>query len=348
MIRVGIVGYGMAAQVFHIPLLLDNPAFDIRAVVSSQTEAVQSALPQALVFDDLERMLAEVELDLVVITTPNHLHYPQAKQCLEADLAVVLEKPMTTDLADAERLKALCEARHGFLRVYHNRRFDGDFLTVQKLIQSGQLGSVKLFQSHWDRFRPVVRDRWRESAINGAGIWFDLAPHLLDQALRLFGMPKALSARLSILRDGGQSDDYAHVLLHYDTHEVILHTSPFQAAPNPRFTVQGSAGTFVKYGLDLQEAQLKAGFRPSAPDFGLDDKALYGTLYRDNQAPEIIPTERGQFGTFYSQLADALTAHRQNKPLLNNTLASLDDAINVMRLLTLAQQSALEGKTLFL
>lgn len=343
MIRVGIVGYGMVTQVFHLPLLLNNPAFEVVALVSRQKDALQSALPQVTVYDDLENMLNHEKLDLAIIATPNHLHFPQTKACLEHGVAVVLEKPMTTRYADALALKALCQEKQGLLAVFHNRRFDGDFLTVQKLIQSGQLGSVKLFQSHWDRFRPVVRDRWRESAGEGAGIWFDLAPHMIDQTLALFGMPKALSARLSILRDGGQSDDYAHVLLHYDTHEVILHTSPFQAAPNPRFTVQGSAGTFVKYGLDLQEAHLKAGIRPSDPAFGQDDKALYGTLYRDNQAPETIPTERGQFPQFYQAIANAIT---EGSPIAS-PLATLDDALNTMFLLELAHQSALEQKTLF-
>ena len=343
MIRVGIVGYGMAAQVFHLPFLLEHKSFRVQAIVSSQREALQSALPTLNIYEDLNAMLERESLDLVVITTPNYLHYPQAKQCLEAGIAVVLEKPMTTNLDDAKRLKALCEQKNGFLRVFHNRRFDGDYLTVKALIQEGKLGKIKVFQSYWDRFRPVVRARWREGSGDGAGIWFDLAPHLLDQALDLFGLPQAVTARLSILREGGLSDDYAHVLLHYPEHEVVLNTSPFQAAPNPRFHIQGTEGTFVKYGLDPQENHLKEGLRAQDADYGIEDKALYGTLYRPNQAPEIIPTQRGQFSVFYHEIEKTL-----HQPHADSPLASLDEALNVMRVLEASIQSALQQRTLLL
>lgn len=339
MIRTAIIGYGMSARTFHLPFITRHPAYRLTAIVSRQSELDLAAHPHARHYPDLDSLLADDACDLVVITTPNTLHYPQARQCLEAGKHIVLEKPMTIALAEAEALIALAERQQRHLSVYHNCRLNGDFLTVQKLLAANRLGQIRTVRLQWDRFRPEVRDRWRENAGPGSGIWYDLGPHMVDQALILFGMPEAVSARIRALRPQSPSDDYAHVQLHYPAHEVILHTAPYSTAPTPRFTLEGDGGNYRKYGLDPQEAQLKSGMDPRDAAFGHEDPAQHGLLYYPDGRTETIPTERGRFIDYYDNLAAAI----HGKAALAVQPAQ---ALDVMRILLLAHNSARQGKTL--
>lgn len=339
MINVAVVGYGMAAQTFHLPLLMANADFMLTAIVSRQTDADLSRYPQAKQYPDVASMLAQAAVDLVVITTPNDLHYSQALQCLLADKHVVIEKPMVLNMAEGLDLQDVARQRQRVLSVFHNRRWDSDFLTLRDLLAQGRMGKVRLFETHWDRFRPQYRHRWRENAGAGGGIWYDLAPHLLDQSLQLFGAPLAVSARLRALRTGSPAVDYAHVQLHYPEHEVILHTSPFQNAPNPRYVLQGESATYVKYGFDPQEAQLKAGLSPRAAAYGVEAVENHGLLYLADGTTERIASQRGDFPAFYQNIAQAI---KGTAPLA----VKVEEVLQSTALLNLAIQSDIQQKTL--
>lgn len=341
MIRVALIGHGMSARTFHLPFITRHPAYRLTGIVSRQSVPDLSAYPHARHYPDLDTLLADNNCDLVTITTPNTLHYPQAKQCLEAGKHVVLEKPMTITLAEAEALVALAARQQRHLSVYHNCRLNGDFLTVKKLLADKRLGHIRTYRTHWDRFRPAVRDRWRENAGPGSGIWYDLGPHMIDQALLLFGLPEAVSAHIRALRPGSASDDYAHVQLHYPEHEVILHTAPYGCAPTPRFIIEGDEGNYRKYGLDPQEAQLKGGMDPHDPAFGVEEPEQHGIFYHPDGSQETIPTERSRFIDYYDNLAAAI---RGEAPLA----VQPEEALAVMRVLLLAHESARQGKTLAL
>lgn len=201
MLHVAVIGHGMAAQTFHHPLIHACPETQLAAIVSSK-ESLDIAVKH---YRDTATMLADNSIDLVVITSPNDTHFSLAKQCLEAGKHVVLEKPMTITLAEAQDLFTIADKAQRLLSVFHNRRLDGDFLTVQKLLREEKLGTIRTLRSQWDRYRPEVRNRWRENAGVGSGIWYDLAPHMLDQALILFGKPQAITATIRPIRPGSQS-----------------------------------------------------------------------------------------------------------------------------------------------
>lgn len=338
MIRTGVVGYGFSAQTFHLPLIECGDNIHLSAISTSKTPlVVQEKYPDVMVYSSGRRMIRESAIDLVVITAPNDAHFALAREALECGKHVILEKPMVCLSSEGEELVGLARSRGLTLSVFHNRRWDGDFLTVKKIINDGSLGDVRYFESHFDRFRPTVRYRWREIPGQGAGIWFDLGSHLLDQALLLFGMPEALTARCLATRDKSEATDYFHVILHYSGREIILHSSSFSAGPNLRFHIQGTEGSFIKYGLDPQENQLKSGMLPGHPLFGQENAKHYGVLYTESKR-DVIPTEFGRYISYYLELADAI----------NNGTAppvSAEEGVQVIRLLELAEISSREGKT---
>ncbi len=306
-LQVGIIGYGFAGATFHAPLIEATEGLTLSCVASSNAERVWQTRPGMKVVATPGQLLADGAIDLVVIATPNDTHYPLAKAALEAGKHVVIDKPFTLDVAQARQLIALA-AQHGRqLSVFHNRRWDSDFLTVASLLASGQLGQVRHVESHFDRYRPQVQDRWRESAVQGGGLWYDLGIHLADQALQLFGKPSALWLDLQRQRQGALADDWFHAVLHYDGLRVILHASALTAAPAPRFVLHGTAGSFVKYGLDTQEAALKRGERPGAAGWG--DDPLHGilTLSRDDVLTSAChPTLPGDYTVYYAAMRDAI------------------------------------------
>jgi len=243
MIKTAIVGFGYSAQTFHLPFLKAHPDFELTGVCTRRPEAVSEQLSGFLVGSDLNQLLADERIALVVITLPNQFHYKAAKACLEAGKHVVLEKPMTTSVGEAEVLIKLARSQNRLLTVFHNRRWDGDFLTVKALLQEQRLGPLHYFSSQFDRFRPQVRQRWKEADEPGGGVWYDLGPHLVDQALELFGPPGGAEGSIRRLRPGSPGVDYFHVTLHYPALEVVLQSSPYCAGPVPRFTLQGEIGS---------------------------------------------------------------------------------------------------------
>lgn len=337
-IKTAVVGYGFSAKTFHLPFIDTLSHFEVSAISSSQADAVKSDFPGALHYETAEEMILNSDAQLVIITAPNDVHFSLAKLALENNKHVILEKPFVTKVADGVALIALAEEKNLILSVYHNRRWDGDFLTAKKLIEEKTLGEIKHVESHFDRFRPKVNPRWRETASDGGGILFDLAPHLIDQALVLFGLPEALTAQCKIMREGSTNVDYFNLLLDYPGKTVVLSATLFCAAPNSRFTIQGDRGTYVKTGLDPQEDRLKAGVKPITEDWGSESETEYGTLYLDDSS-QTVKTETGGYQHYYVQMADAI----------NNVSAppvSAKEALENIRLIELSMESHRLGKRL--
>ena len=310
MISTLLVGFGFSATTFHLPFLNYLPQFSIDVVISSKPDAVKAVLPHAEVYSSLEEALKIHDVDLVIITTPNHLHGQQARIALEHSCHVLVEKPFTLNSEEAEALVDLANAQNKQLCVYHNRRFDGDFLTIKKLIDEGRLGEIKRLESRFDRFRPIPRNRWRENAGPGSGIFWDLGPHLIDQALQLFGEPKEVSASIQTLRENGQSDDTFDVTLHYSDKVVKLGSSAFQAGATLRYDLQGTKGSFRKFYLDPQEDQMRAGLSFDDENWALTNDREHGVLAVVNESgqlmEETVTTLKGEYLTFFNRLAHAI------------------------------------------
>ncbi|PPU06420.1 oxidoreductase [Xanthomonas arboricola] len=341
--NLAVVGYGYVGRTFHAPLIAGTPGLALHSVVSSKPQQVQADFPDVAVLADLETALADPALDAVVLATPNQTHAPFALQALAAGKHVLVDKPFALDAAQARELVAAAAAAGRIVSVFQNRRWDADFLTVRRLIDEGQLGEVVEFHSHFDRFRPQVRDRWRESEVPGAGLWYDLGPHLLDQALQLFGMPQAIGADLQRQRNQARSDDYFHVTLRYPRLRVILHAGSLVADSGLRFAVHGTRGSYLKHGLDTQEDQLRAGRRPGTAGWGVDP--LPGTLTRVDDEGRVHThqpdTTPGDYRQCYAAFRDALAG-------TGPAPVSGADAVQVMELLELAQRSAASGQVQWL
>ena len=291
-IRVGLVGYGLGGAVFHAPL--------IRACKRMELTAVQTSREIPNGVQTLDALLDES--DLVVIASPNTTHFPIAKAALEAGKHVVVDKPFTISLDEADALIAVAKQHDRILTVFHNRRWDSDFLTLKRILP--RIGAISLYEAHWDRFRPAIKQGWRETDEPGGGVWYDLGPHLLDQALQLFGMPESVSADIFAQRPNAKADDYFDVTLHYGSRRVCLRCSTLVADPRPRIAAHGSEASFVKFGLDQQEPALKEGANPLDPGFGTDERT--GTLTFPDGGLQPVPNERGGYLAFYEAVADSI------------------------------------------
>lgn len=339
-LRVGLIGYGYASKTFHAPLISATPGLTLAAVSSSDAQKVHADWPGMPVVAEPERLFSDPTIDLIVIPTPNTTHYPLAKQALLAGKHVVVDKPFTVTLQEARELEILARQQQRILSVFHNRRWDSDFLTLKTLLGEGSLGDVVYFESHFDRFRPQVRDRWRERAGAGNGIWYDLGSHLLDQSLQLFGTPQALFADLAELRPGAQTTDYFHAVLYYADKRVVLHASMLVAAESPRFVVHGTRGSYIKRGLDPQEDRLKSGERPPKSDWGYDMRDGVLTLTEEETLIEQpVLTLPGNYPAYYAGVRDAINGDGTNP-------VPAGDAIRVMELLELGEDASRQQRAL--
>lgn len=320
-LNVALVGFGYAGQTFHAPLISACADLRLHTVVTSKAEALAAAWPEAKPVASLDGALADPAVDLVVIATPDDLHAAQAEQALRAGKAVVVDKPFTRDLPDAARLVELARETGQLLSVFQNRRWDADFLALKAEIEAGRLGRIVAYESRFDRYRPVVRDRWREA--EGAGVWFDLGPHLIDQALHLFGRPEAISLDLAIQRDGGLSPDRAQATLRYGTMRVVLGAAMLVAAPEVRFAVHGTKASLLSSGLDAQEDQLKAGMTPGAPGWGVPLKA---PVRVEGETGRRTPLEGavGEYPAYYAGIAKALRGEGLNPVPAEEALAVME------------------------
>ncbi|WP_017908375.1 oxidoreductase [Xanthomonas sp. SHU 199] len=336
--NLALLGFGYVGRTFHAPLIAHTPGLHLHTVVSRQAEGVHAAWPQARVVADAAQAFADPRIDAVVIATPNQTHAPLALAALAQGKHVLVDKPFTLDVAEAQQVLDQAQRADRIVSVFQNRRWDSDFLGVRALLEAGTLGEIAEFHSHFDRHRPQVGDRWREHALPGSGLWFDLGPHLLDQALQLFGPPQALQADLALQRPGAQTVDYVHAVLRYPRLRVVLHAGSLVAANGLRFALHGSGGSYVKHGLDTQEAQLRAGVAPGTPGWGEDP--LPGQLRLvgadGTHAVQTLPAPRGDYRDCYAAFREAI-AGRAPAPV------DAAQALAVMRLLEAGVRSAASG-----
>ena len=324
-VRVGIAGFGMSGQVFHAPFLDADPRFRIAKVFERSTEHARAEYPYVRTVRSFGELLGD-DIDLVVLCTPNAEHLPMALEALASGKHVITEKPAAAAAAEADEMRAAAERAGRLFTVFQNRRFDGDFRTVRKLIGEGALGDVVDYEAHYDRFVTGPDPKgWRQAGGRGVGILHDLGVHLIDQAYALFGMPEELYADFAKQRPETPGPDRFTVTLYYASGlRAVLSEGEVAACPGPHFAVHGTKGSFLKYGMDPQEAALQSGKRPArrqtgpgrqdcGPDdgWGADDPAMYGTLARvlddGSIAKEKVPTVCGDYGLFYDGVFEALT-----------------------------------------
>ncbi|HBM8968567.1 TPA: oxidoreductase [Enterobacter cloacae] len=341
-IRVGLIGYGYASKTFHAPLIAGTPGMALAAMSSSDATKVHADWPTVPVVSEPKHLFNDPNIDLIVIPTPNDTHFPLAKAALEAGKHVVVDKPFTVTLSQARELDALAKSLGRLLSVFHNRRWDSDFLTVKALLSEGTLGEITFFESHFDRFRPQVRNRWREQAGPGSGIWYDLAPHLLDQAVNLFGLPVSMTVDLAQLRPGAQTTDYFHAILSYPQRRIVLHGTMVAAAESARYIIHGTRGNYVKFGLDPQEDRLKNGERLPQEDWGYDMRdGVVTKVEGETLVEETLLTSPGNYPAYYAAVRDALNGTGENP-------VPASQAIQIMELIELGIESAKHRATLCL
>lgn len=340
-IRTAIVGWGMSGACFHAPILADLPEFEIAAVVSARPEAVAADLPGVAVYPTVEALLAASDVELVVVASRNHEHFPQARAALAAGRHVVVEKPFVLSSREGLELDRLARAAGRMLAVYQVRRFDADVLTLARVTGEGAIGRPHTLVARYDRWRPQVRDRWRERPGPGAGILWDLGPHLVDRALGLLGVPRTVSARLATMRPGAGAVDHFHLVLGFEHATAVLHADCLTLGPGPSLELHGDRGSFVKYGLDGQEILLRQRRGPSDPAWGREDDALRARLTRlaedGSIVEETVPTEPGAYQRFYLGVADAI---RRGGASPVDAIA----ATRVVRVLEAAEISDREGR----
>ncbi|WP_457809366.1 oxidoreductase [Kushneria sp. EE4] len=335
-LRTVIIGFGLVGRVFHAPLIRHTQGMTLGGVVSSRPDDVHAELPDIEVYPAAEQALGDPTVDLIVIATPNDTHADLAVAALEAGKHVVIDKPVALDGEELERITACARHHDRVFSVFQNRRWDADFLTLKALLDTDRLGSVTRCHMHFDRFRPEVRDRWRERPGPGSGAWYDLGAHLADQALTLFGTPQAVYADLATLRSGGGAVDYFHVLLRYDHHRVVLSSHALSACDSLRYAVDGTRASYIKHGIDTQEQTLRDGGTPGQPGWGEDP--VRGVLYQgETGEQESIDNARGDYRAYY----DNLVAHLNGEADLAVTP---EQALEVMRVIDAAHESSASGR----
>ena len=348
-IGVIVVGFGLAGRVFHAPFVSAVPGLRLQGIVQRKGDEAVEAYPEAMVLRSFEEALAS-DAKMIVVGTPNGTHYHLAKQALLAGKHVVIDKPFAGSSVEARELIEIATEHRLIVAPFHNRRWDGDFLTLRKILATGELGRVVTIESHFDRFRPVQRENsWKESAGTMNGLLFDLGPHLVDQGVALFGKPTALTASVRTDRDKTDIEDAFDITLHYDRTLMHCRSTMLACDPSPRFLVHGTHGSFKKFGVDPQEPALVAGARVpvmGTPGMWLqEDRAEWGTLTvapvpadPGNLVKREVKTELGDYRGFYANVRDAIWG---SAPLE----VTSEDGFTVIRLLELARVSSAEGRT---
>lgn len=344
-LKVALIGYGLAGSVFHAPLIAATPGLSMSAIVTGNRERQEKAAvdyPSAEIFSSADQVFAERgRFDVVVIATPNIYHAPLAKAALECGMATVIDKPMATTYAEAAEVVALARKAGVVLTVFHNRRWDNDFLTLRRLIAEQQLQSIYRFESRFERWRPAVnKNAWREtsSVKEAGGLLFDLGSHLIDQALVLFGTPARVFAETKIRRPGGTADDDSFLAIDFESGVTAhLWMNTISAIQGPRYRVLAGNGTYQKFGLDPQEDALRAGKRPPSTDWGVeagDKSGQLKYLHEGETVERVVESEPGAYTEFYRLLEAAV---RDGAP----PPVSPDEALNTMRVIDLALTSAM-------
>jgi scyllo-inositol 2-dehydrogenase (NADP+) len=344
-VSVGMVGFGFSGATIHAPLIR-AAGMRVEAVVTTRPSQARAICPDARIFGGLTEMLENHGLDLVLIATPNHLHVTQATASLLAGCHVVIDKPAALDTLQVDELISIAKACDRKISVFHNRRWDSDFLTLERLLRADRLGEISAFETRWDRFRPRVAERWRENRDSGGGILLDLGTHLVDQALRLFGRPHWVQASVVAQRPHATVDDAFEILMMKGPLLIKLGVSSLAPLPAPRYRVHGSRGTFLKAGLDIQEQQLRDGRDPLAADFGCEPEAQWGTITAANggaatmanlAATESVTPARGCWLEYYRLMRASIESG-------GPVPVSLEEARETIAVLDAARRSSAAGR----
>lgn len=332
-LNVAIIGYGLSGRIFHASIIKSMKEFKIKKIVTKNSDKIKQAktdLNDVVICSSIDEVLEDKEIDLVVISTPNTSHFQLADKALKAGKHVVVEKPFTISTHDALMLLDTQKETGKILSVYHNRRFDGDFMTLKKLILNDSLGRLVEYESHFDRFRNTLKENaWREKDLPGSGMLYDLGSHLIDQALDLFGLPQEVYADLSKQRRGPVDDSF-EIIMYYSELKVTLKSSIHVKEPIPRFILHGTKGSFVKFHLDPQEGQLISGLQPTDENYGKEDASFHGILNTVNR--ENIMTIPGDYRLYYENIYNAIV-HKKD------LIISGQDAFNVIRIIEAAKHS---------
>jgi predicted dehydrogenase len=333
-LNVGLVGFGFGGKVFHAPVIRAVEGLRLAAIVQRHGPP-DPKYPDVEFVRSVDELLTK-QIDLVVVTTPNASHHPIAKQCLLAGHHVVVDKPFTVTMDEAEELVRIADEQRRIVTVYQDRRYTGDFATLRQVIVEGLLGDVVTYEAHFDRFRPELRPgSWREQKVPGGGVWYDLGPHLFDQALLLFGFPDAIGADIRIERRNAVVDDAFDVTLYYPRRRALLRSSLMVQPIGPTWSVHGSKGSFVKYGMDPQEAALREGRTPAEPEWDSEPPELYGQLVRPDVTRR-VPTMRSSFARYYENVRDAILG-------MGQLAVTPEWSLDVMRGLMIALESSRSG-----
>jgi predicted dehydrogenase len=338
MIDVGLIGFGLAGRAFHAPVIRAVPGLRLAAILQRRGTQAAEQYPDVRIVRSVEELLSIESVRLIVIATPNDTHYPLARQCLAAGRDVVVDKPFTTTLAEAVSLVEFARQCGRLLTVYQNRRFDGDFQAIRKLVASGTLGRIVRFETNYDRFRPQLRaGAWREKSGTGTGILFDLGPHLIDHALVLFGLPEAITADVRMERDNAVTDDAFDILMDYPgSLRTVLRSTMLATSPRPRFVLHGTRGGFFKQSFDPQENNLRRGEIPKDAPWGAEPEEDWGvlTLHDGEKATQRrIPSGTGDYRDYYANVRDAILGKAE-------LAVTPEWALDIMRVLELARETS--------
>lgn len=339
-LNTGIVGFGLSGQVFHAPFVDVHPGFKLHTIVTSGALAA-TKYPKTQIKASFDELLANPAIDLVIICSPNQLHFPQAKAALEAGKHVIVEKPFTVNSTEAQSLIEASRKSGKLVFPFHNRRWDSDLLTLKHIIAQGYLGKIVEYESRFDRFTPEIsRAAWRYQQEEGGGTLFDLGIHLIDQAVSLFGKPQGVFARLFNQREGSVTDDSFDLKLIYPDLNVTLKASVFVKEAGPRFQVHGTKGSFVKYGLDVQEAQLRKGKKPGSKGYGMEPFSQRGILNTATSGKSFrgrYETLPGNYMAFFDNVHSTITTGSE-------MVIKPEDALLNIRIIEAARVSQKEQK----
>jgi len=344
-IKTAIASFGMSGLVFHGPALKVNRGFEVVNILERSKNISQKLFPEAKIVRDFNDILKNSDVELVIVNTPDKFHYEMVKQALLVGKHVVVEKPMTLDSVQAAELVNLARKRKLVLTVYQNRRWDGDFRTVQKVLAENKLGRLIEFESHYDRYRNFITpDTWKEEGDEFAGVLYNLGSHMIDQAYVLFGTPKSVTAHLKIVRTGGIVTDYYDIRLEYENFSAILKCSYLVKKPGPRYILHGELGSFYKSGIDGQEELLKAGNLPTGENWGTEPPEMWGTIsyLKDGKDfEERVETIPGNYNIFYDNLFNAI---RNGTELF----VKPEEAVEVLKIVEACLQSNREKRAVLL
>lgn len=345
-LRVGLIGFGMGGRIFHAPLISHVKGLHlsmIRETRPENIELINQRYPDVRVVADAKEILSASDIDLVVVATPNRFHFEWAKKALEAGKHVVVEKPFTVSSEEADQLISLAQKVGRLLTVYQNRRWDGDFQTVKQVIESGVLGKLVEYEAHYDRFRNTIRpNTWKESVTEGTGLVYDLGAHLIDQALDLFGLPDTVTAFIATQRAETAIVDNFEIILHYPELKATLKSGMLVKESIPKYILLGREGTFVKHGLDVQEAALDQGYLPSDKDWGTEPQEQWGILNTSFQGLNFrgkVETIPGNYPAFYENVCQSIAGSEA-------LVVQPGQARNTIRVIELAMQSDRDQRTI--